>query len=75
MAASSSLAALLEQSRSMANNLGASRDIPYVELGIDQVESASRRLGNHAGLGGLAGPSNGVGSSSRMAIDGVDEGA
>lgn len=70
MAAAPSLAALLEQSRQLTSNLQSSRDIPHVELGLDQIESASRRLG---GYGATTGAN--VGSGSRMALDTTDEGA
>lgn len=55
----------------MASTLGSTRDIPYVELGLDQIESASRRLGGYT-AGGVAGPSTGAG---RMLVDGSEEGA
>lgn len=69
MAAAPSLAALLEQSRQLTSNLQSSRDIPHVELGLDQIESASRRLG---GYGATAA---GAGAGSRMALDSTEEGA
>ena len=62
-----SLASLLEQSRQLTSNLQSGRDIPHVELGLDQIESASRRLGGHNGAAGIGG--------SRMAVDGAEEGA
>lgn len=72
-----SLAALLEQSRQLTSNLSASRDIPHVELGLDQIESASRKLGGYqAGYGyGLGGAGAGAGVGGRMAVDGSEEGA
>ena len=66
---STSLASLLEQSRQLTNNLQSGRDIPHLELGLDQIESASRRLGGY-NAGGSAYP-----GSSRMAVDGAEEGA
>lgn len=68
MAAAPSLAALLEQSRQLTSNLQSSRDIPHVDLGLDQIESASRRLGGYVGGAG-------AGGGGRMAVDGADEGA
>jgi hypothetical protein len=68
MAAAPSLAALLEQSRQLTSNLQSSRDIPHVELGLDQIESASRRLGGY-------GASNAPISSGRLAVDATEEGA
>lgn len=69
MAAAPSLAALLEQSRQLTSNLQSSRDIPHVELGLDQIESASRRLGGYGAAAAGAGP------GSRMALDSTEEGA
>ena len=66
MAAAPSLASLLEQSRKLTSNLGNSRDIPHVELGLDQIESASRKLGRFQGYAG--------GVSGRMAIDDEQDG-
>lgn len=63
---SASLASLLEQSRQLTNNLQSGRDIPHVELGLDQIESASRRLGAQYGSSTVGG---------RMAVDGAEEGA
>lgn len=68
-----SLASLLEESRKLQGSVAASSDIPAVELGLEQIESASRRLG-----GGLQAPALGLGygyaSGSRMAVDGEQEG-
>ena len=63
MAAAPSLASLLEQSRKLTSNLGSSRDIPHVELGLDQIENASRKLGGLQSYGG-----------GRMAVDGEQDG-
>lgn len=66
-----SLASLLEQSRQLTSNLETSRDIPHLELGLDQIESASRKLGGYGqGYGNAAGRGAG-----RMAVDGSEEGA
>ena len=72
-----SLASLLEQSRQLTSTLQSNRDIPHVELGLDQIESASRRLGGvpNQGYGASAlGVAHGSGSRT-MAVDGTAEGA
>jgi hypothetical protein len=48
------LATLLEQSRKLQGKTRGGRDIPSVELGLDQIESASRRLGAGSGAGSSA---------------------
>lgn len=43
-AAGMSLVDLLQQSRKLVNQLGRDSDLPPIQLGIDQIESQSRKL-------------------------------
>ena len=43
-AAGGSLVDLLQQSRKLVNQLGRDSDLPPIQLGIDQIESQSRKL-------------------------------
>lgn len=75
-ASAPNLATLLEQSRKLQGKTRGGRDIPSVELGLDQIESASRRLGAGAGISSIS-QNGGYGQLSGrrgMAIDGEQEG-
>lgn len=39
-----SLSDILQQSRKLTNQLGRDSDLPSIQLGIDQIESQSRKL-------------------------------
>ena len=41
---SMSLSDILQQSRKLTNQLGRDSDLPAIQLGIDQIESQSRKL-------------------------------
>lgn len=51
-----SLAALLEQSQRLTSSLAQPADLPQIQLGLDQIESQSRRIAGRsakeAGAGG-----------------------
>lgn len=53
--AGTSLSDILQQSRKLTNQLGRDSDLPSIQLGIDQIESQSRKLASKSGPQGPPG--------------------
>ncbi|PWN43818.1 NIC-domain-containing protein [Ceraceosorus guamensis] len=58
----STLSQLLNQSHSLTAHLGNRNDLPHIQLGLDQIESQTRRLLRHQSVGPSSGARASVGA-------------